>query len=148
MSIRLEVRGASVHSHLAVGPTPNAFGVDRSARVDLGPFGLDCSANVRYLTLASARVELKDIKAIIDLMRKNDFVFEEKDGFGKMPKGIARTDFMGWASRAVAQTDGEFRAKAPARRGRDITFARYVSPMVGTFFARLHDALFRRVARR
>src|SRR5881396_4364695 len=55
---------------------------------------LTCSANVRYLNdLAIPHaVELKDIKAIIDLMRKNDLsVFEmEKDGFRlKLQKGIS-----------------------------------------------------------
>src|SRR5882724_12439304 len=55
---------------------------------------LTCSANVRYLNdlVIPHAVELKDIKAIIDLMRKNDLsVFEmEKDGFRlKLQKGIS-----------------------------------------------------------
>src|SRR5881394_418865 len=53
---------------------------------------LTCSANMRYLNdlVIPHAVELKDIKAIIDLMRKNDLsVFEmEKDGFRlKLQKG-------------------------------------------------------------
>src|SRR2546422_4334696 len=53
---------------------------------------LTCSANMRYLNdlVIPHAVELKDIKAIIDLMRKNDLsVFElEKDGFKlKLQKG-------------------------------------------------------------
>src|SRR6266403_2828619 len=55
---------------------------------------LTCSANMRYLNdlVIPHAVELKDIKAIIDLMRKNDLsVFEmEKDGFRlKLQKGLS-----------------------------------------------------------
>src|SRR5438477_6292058 len=61
--------------------------------VSLGAFRvLTCSANVGYLNglVIPHALELKDIKAIIDLMLKNDLsVFEmEKDGFRlKLQKG-------------------------------------------------------------
>src|SRR5437763_12599430 len=55
---------------------------------------LTCSANVRYLNdlVIPHAVELKDIKAIIELMRKNDLsvVEMEEDGFRvKLQKGIS-----------------------------------------------------------
>jgi acetyl-CoA carboxylase biotin carboxyl carrier protein len=88
-------------------------------------------------------VELKDIKAIIDLMRKNDLsVFEmEKDGFRlKLQKGIGEQPIsMLPAPSAPAVQNGPTNVPtspptvaAPppeASRLRDI-----VSPMVGTFF--------------
>ena len=89
-------------------------------------------------------MELKDIKAIIDLMRKNDLsVFEmEKDGFKlKLVKGangqpiitapIALAPALGVAPGAGAgQTETAAAAEQPAEGGlKDI-----VSPMVGTFF--------------
>src|SRR5467141_1953165 len=95
---------------------------------------LTCSANVRYLNgLAIPHaVELKDIKAIIDLMKKNDLsVFEmEKDGFRlRLQKGLGDQPI-------VTSTTGPAAAKGPgatasAERAstKDI-----VSPMVGTFF--------------
>src|SRR5213080_62538 len=79
---------------------------------------LTCSANVRYLNdLAIPHaVELKDIKAIIDLMRKNDLsVFEmEKDGFRlKLQKGIGgQTISMGQAQAAPALQNGPPNASA------------------------------------
>jgi acetyl-CoA carboxylase biotin carboxyl carrier protein len=86
-------------------------------------------------------LELKDIKAVIDLMRKNDLsVFEmEKDGFRlKLQKGAGeQTIFAAQAlpqmiavpaqPGAAANSGGE--ASAPAAAAREIT-----SPMVGTFF--------------
>jgi acetyl-CoA carboxylase biotin carboxyl carrier protein len=86
-------------------------------------------------------VELKDIKAIIDLMRKNDLsVFEmEKDGFRlKLQKGISDQPMsMAPAQSAPAMQNGPANAgpaqpvSAPAETShlRDI-----VSPMVGTFY--------------
>jgi acetyl-CoA carboxylase biotin carboxyl carrier protein len=80
-------------------------------------------------------VDLKDIKAIIDLMKKNDLsVFEmEKDGFRlKLCKGLADQPIV-MSSSAPAATNGPAAgATAPAETGtptRDI-----VSPMVGTFY--------------
>ena len=87
-------------------------------------------------------MELKDIEAIIDLMRKNDLsVFEmEKDGFKlKLQKGangqpvlaapiaIAPAAAGGAASAAEAAATAEKSAKTAALK--DI-----VSPMVGTFY--------------
>jgi acetyl-CoA carboxylase biotin carboxyl carrier protein len=86
-------------------------------------------------------VDLKDIKAIIDLMKKNDLsVFEmEKDGFRlKLQKGLADQPIVmatapAAAAPAVANGPGSAAAgTAPtAETGplKDI-----VSPMVGTFY--------------
>ena len=83
-------------------------------------------------------VELKDIKAIIDLMRKNDLsVFEmEKDGFRlKLQKGIGEQPIpMIPASNApvvqnAATVPPTVAEPPPASNLRDI-----VSPMVGTFY--------------
>jgi acetyl-CoA carboxylase biotin carboxyl carrier protein len=93
-------------------------------------------------------VELKDIKAIIDLMRKNDLsVFEmEKDGFRlKLQKGAtektvsmvplvsaATTTAPAISPQAAPANAGETETAAPAPQKtalRDI-----VSPMVGTFY--------------
>ena len=104
---------------------------------------LTCSAKVRYLNdlVIPHAVELKDIKAIIDLMRKNDLsVFEmEKDGFRlKLQKGISEQPMsMAPAQTALAMQNGPANAgpaqpvSAPAETShlRDI-----VSPMVGTFY--------------
>jgi acetyl-CoA carboxylase biotin carboxyl carrier protein len=95
-------------------------------------------------------VDLKDIKAIIDLMRKNDLsVFElEKDGFKiKLQKGnggqpiltapIAIAPGIGAAAPAVAVGTGA--ATEPAAGGSEHTAAGgptkdITSPMVGTFY--------------
>jgi len=88
-------------------------------------------------------VELKDIKAIIDLMRKNDLsVFEmEKDGFRlKLQKGIGEhpvstapaSNAGGVQNGPAAAAGSPPPAAAPAAETshlRDI-----VSPMVGTFY--------------
>jgi acetyl-CoA carboxylase biotin carboxyl carrier protein len=89
-------------------------------------------------------VELKDIKAIIDLMRKNDLsVFEmEKDGFrlklqkGATEKPVSVVPLVSAApppppvSQAAATAAGETEAPAQEKAAlRDI-----VSPMVGTFY--------------
>ncbi len=81
-------------------------------------------------------MELKDIKALIDLMKKNDLsVFEmEKDGFRiKLQKGLGdQPVVMSTAAPAVANgpaaTTGST-ASAEGASTKDI-----VSPMVGTFF--------------
>ena len=89
-------------------------------------------------------MELKDIKAIIDLMRKNDLsVFEmEKDGFRlKLQKGIGEQQpvpMIPAPGAPVVQNGPSNAATSPptaaapppqASRLRDI-----VSPMVGTFY--------------
>ncbi|MGI9115138.1 MAG: acetyl-CoA carboxylase biotin carboxyl carrier protein [Chthoniobacterales bacterium] len=93
-------------------------------------------------------MELKDIKAIIDLMRKNDLsVFEmEKDGFrlklqkGATEKTVSMVPMVSaapaaapvTAPQAASQISGKTEAAAAAQEKtplRDI-----VSPMVGTFY--------------
>jgi acetyl-CoA carboxylase biotin carboxyl carrier protein len=86
-------------------------------------------------------VELKDIKAIIDLMRRNDLsVFEmEKNGFRlKLQKGIGEQPISTMPAQAAStvqnappNASAANPVSAPAERShlRDI-----VSPMVGTFY--------------
>ena len=92
-------------------------------------------------------MELKDIKAIIDLMKKNDLsVFEmEKDGFRlKLQKGageqtifaapavpqtLAGPSAPGAAAEAGSATDG-----APAAPPSSVASKEITSPMVGTFY--------------
>ena len=92
-------------------------------------------------------MELKDIKAIIDLMKKNDLsVFEmEKDGFRlKLQKGAGEQTVFAAPIRAAgdrssrgsgngrrgrARDERARRAAAPAPRSKEI-----MSPMVGTFY--------------
>jgi len=109
---------------------------------------LTCSANPRYLSgsALAAAMELKDIKAIIDLMRKNDLsVFEmEKDGFRlKLQKGPSEQPISmvpgpmpsappsppSGASTSGGGTQSTQRAAETTVPLRDI-----VSPMVGTFY--------------
>jgi acetyl-CoA carboxylase biotin carboxyl carrier protein len=96
-------------------------------------------------------VELKDIKAIIDLMRKNDLsVFEmEKDGFKlKLQKGagdqalaasamptiapVAVPVAMAGAAPAATQAPAPAPAAPEAEKGAPLKDI--VSPMVGTFY--------------
>jgi acetyl-CoA carboxylase biotin carboxyl carrier protein len=88
-------------------------------------------------------LELKDIKAIIDLMKKNDLsVFEmEKDGFKlKLQKGVeAQTVFApptpAPAPQAVHSTPTAAPAtSAPAAEPDKSALKDIVSPMVGTFY--------------
>ena len=80
-------------------------------------------------------MDLKDIKALIDLMKKNDLsVFEmEKDGFRiKLQKGLGDQPMMvSTAAPAVANGPAATTTEAPAEASKlkDIT-----SPMVGTFY--------------
>jgi acetyl-CoA carboxylase biotin carboxyl carrier protein len=87
-------------------------------------------------------VELKDIEAIIDLMRKNDLsVFEmEKDGFKlKLQRGpnnqpvlttpIALAPSIAAAPGSAAEATSASEPAAPAAQLREI-----ISPMVGTFY--------------
>ena len=86
-------------------------------------------------------MELKDIKAIIDLMRKNDLsVFEmEKDGFRlKLQKGLAdqpviSTTVPAVALPGVAAPPAGGGAPAPTA-GQGESLKEIVSPMVGTFY--------------
>src|SRR5438067_10953354 len=112
--------------------------------VSLGAFRvLTCSVNVGYLNrlVIPHAVELKDIKAIIDLMRKNDLaVFEmEKDGFRlKLQKGIGEQPIsMGPAQAAPALQNGPPNASAaqPVSAHAETSHLHdIVSPMVGTFY--------------
>ena len=84
-------------------------------------------------------MDLKDIKAIIDLMKKNDLsVFEmEKDGFRlKLQKGLGDQPFVVSTAPAPAPAvangpaaGAPTEAPAEASNLKDIT-----SPMVGTFY--------------
>lgn len=84
-------------------------------------------------------MDLKDIKAVIDLMRKNDLsVFEmEKDGFRlKLQKGAEQPVFSQPAPAApppapVAETPSA--APAPAAE-KSSPLKDILSPMVGTFY--------------
>jgi acetyl-CoA carboxylase biotin carboxyl carrier protein len=92
-------------------------------------------------------LELKDIKAIIDLMKKNDLsVFEmEKDGFKlKLQKGageqtvfVAPPAFPAAAHApfpAPAAAGGEASAAGPAAGAAPAASKEITSPMVGTFY--------------
>jgi acetyl-CoA carboxylase biotin carboxyl carrier protein len=87
-------------------------------------------------------LELKDIKAIIDLMKKNDLtVFEmEKDGFRlKLQKGALDQPII-TAPIAIAPTPqaitngGRGAAAAPLAPAESAALKEIVSPMVGTFY--------------
>jgi acetyl-CoA carboxylase biotin carboxyl carrier protein len=92
-------------------------------------------------------LELKDIKAIIDLMRKNDLsVFEmEKDGFKlKLQKGAAEKTLLTPVATSVAipvAASASTPATTPARALEPViekepteALEDIVSPMVGTFY--------------
>jgi acetyl-CoA carboxylase biotin carboxyl carrier protein len=87
-------------------------------------------------------LELKDIKAVIDLMKKNDLsVFEmEKDGFRlKLQKGAGeQTVFTSAAPAAAAPAApavGTTAAPAPGAEAATTSLLKdIVSPMVGTFY--------------
>jgi acetyl-CoA carboxylase biotin carboxyl carrier protein len=85
-------------------------------------------------------LDLKDIKAVIDLMRKNDLsVFEmEKDGFRlKLQKGAGdQTVFSQPAPAATAPAPAATETPAPAAAApeKSSPLKDIVSPMVGTFY--------------
>jgi acetyl-CoA carboxylase biotin carboxyl carrier protein len=104
---------------------------------------LTCLANPRYLSgLAFAAVELKDIEAIIDLMRKNDLsVFEmEKEGFKvKLQRGpngqpAITTPIALAPSLAGAMASASEKSAPPAAPGEGAQLKEIASPMVGTFY--------------
>jgi len=81
-------------------------------------------------------LELKDIKAIIDLMRKNDLsVFEmEKDGFRlKLQKGIGDQPVVSTTA-AAPTVSAPTAANGPAAASETASLKEIVSPMVGTFY--------------
>jgi acetyl-CoA carboxylase biotin carboxyl carrier protein len=81
-------------------------------------------------------VDLRDIKAIIDLMKKNDLsVFEmEKDGFRlKLQKGLGDQPILvSTVAPAPAVANGP--ATTPAALAESAALKDIVSPMVGTFY--------------
>lgn len=87
-------------------------------------------------------MELKDIKAIIDLMRKNDLsVFEmEKDGFRlKLQKGSSEQPLSlvpqaAPATSASAAGTQPAQAGAPTQTAPSTNLRDIISPMVGTFY--------------
>jgi acetyl-CoA carboxylase biotin carboxyl carrier protein len=83
-------------------------------------------------------LELKDIKAIIDLMKKNDLsVFEmEKDGFRlKLQKGAGEHTVFTSAAPAASAPAVPASAPAPAAEAAASgSLKDFVSPMVGTFY--------------
>jgi acetyl-CoA carboxylase biotin carboxyl carrier protein len=81
-------------------------------------------------------VDLKDIKAIIDLMKKNDLsVFEmEKDGFRlKLQKGVGDQPIVS-TTMAPTFANGPAGAGAAAAPAESASLKDIVSPMVGTFY--------------
>ena len=104
---------------------------------------LTCGAKPLYLNAqprpGSRTLDLKDIKAIIDLMKKNDLsVFEmEKDGFKlKLQKGAG--DQTVFAAPAASPTPTLAPAAIPASAAPSApeksSLKDIVSPMVGTFY--------------
>ena len=85
-------------------------------------------------------MELKDIKAIIDLMKKNDLsVFEmEKDGFKlKLQKGAGEQTVFAAAPVSAAPAPaptGSAAAAPPNEPSKTGPLKDIVSPMVGTFY--------------
>ena len=80
-------------------------------------------------------MELKDIKAIIDLMKKNDLsVFEmEKDGFRlKLQKGIGDQPIV--STTAAPTVSAPAAPNGPAAAAETASLKEIVSPMVGTFY--------------
>ena len=100
--------------------------------------------NRRNFHHGAATLELKDIKAIIDLMQKNDLsVFEmEKDGFRlKLQKGagdqpVVQTPIVVSAPAAAPTSTGTAAENAAAaEKSADAASLKdIVSPMVGTFY--------------
>jgi acetyl-CoA carboxylase biotin carboxyl carrier protein len=81
-------------------------------------------------------VDLKDIKALIDLMKKNDLsVFEmEKDGFRiKLQKGLGDQPII-TSTAAPAVANGPATAGAAPALAESESLKDIVSPMVGTFY--------------
>jgi acetyl-CoA carboxylase biotin carboxyl carrier protein len=83
-------------------------------------------------------LELKDIKAIIDLMKKNDLsVFEmEKDGFRlKLQKGAGEQTVFTSAAPAASAPAAPASTTAPsAEAAASGSLKDIISPMVGTFY--------------
>ncbi|MDQ6809407.1 MAG: acetyl-CoA carboxylase biotin carboxyl carrier protein [Verrucomicrobiota bacterium] len=108
---------------------------------------MTCLAKPLYLKRSTSNqgreLELKDIKAVIDLMKKNDLsVFEmEKDGFKlKLQKGAGEQTVFPQAAAvsptAPAASSAPATASAPAAAAAEkpAPLKEIVSPMVGTFY--------------
>jgi acetyl-CoA carboxylase biotin carboxyl carrier protein len=103
---------------------------------------LTCLAKPLYLTTSleqgeSYAVELKDIKAIIDLMKENDLsTFEmEKDGFRlKLQKGLGDQPIVVASAPAVANGPATTASETPATLAAAAGLKDITSPMVGTFY--------------
>ena len=81
-------------------------------------------------------MDLKDIKALIDLMKKNDLsVFEmEKNGFRiKLQKGLGDQPIM-MSTAAPGVANGPASGAAAPASTETSSFKDIVSPMVGTFY--------------
>ena len=82
-------------------------------------------------------MELKDIKAIIDLMKENDLsTFEmEKDGFRlKLQKGLGDQPIVVSTAPAVANGPATAPSETPAPAAGAAGLKDITSPMVGTFY--------------
>ena len=80
-------------------------------------------------------MDLKDIKALIDLMKKNDLsVFEmEKDGFRiKLQKGLGDQPIITSTTAPAARTAAN--SPAATASAESASLKDIVSPMVGTFY--------------
>jgi len=88
-----------------------------------------------FISQESCAVDLKDIKALIDLMKKNDLsVFEmEKDGFRiKLQKGLGDQPII--SSPAAPTLMAPAVTNGPATSAESASLKDIVSPMVGTFY--------------
>jgi acetyl-CoA carboxylase biotin carboxyl carrier protein len=114
---------------------------DADVTLDLTLLGKAIYVSAATSTTEPLALELKDIKAIIDLMQKNDLsVFEmEKDGFRlKLQKGagdqpVVQAPIVVSAPAAAPATAAE--TAAAAEKAADAAgLKEIVSPMVGTFY--------------
>src|SRR5437588_6279558 len=104
--------------------------------IDLTFLGKPLYVNASLSPRESCAVDLKDIKALIDLMKKNDLsVFEmEKDGFRiKLQKGLGDQPIV-MSTTAPAVTNGPAAAGAAPTSAETPSLKDIVSPMVGTFY--------------
>jgi len=104
--------------------------------VDLTLLGKPLYVNaLLFISQESCAVDLKDIKALIDLMKKNDLsVFEmEKDGFRiKLQKGLGDQPII--SSTAAPTLMAPAVTNGPATSAESASLKDIVSPMVGTFY--------------
>ena len=124
---------------------PMSHRQDADATLDLTSLAKATYVNAATSTTEPLALELKDIKAIIDLMQKNDLsVFEmEKDGFrlklqkgaGDMVAGIPAPIIVSAPAAVPASTATAAETAAAAEKAADAAgLKEIVSPMVGTFY--------------